>query len=97
MNMQEQAITMEIMMASDEDSYKIIWIDGERELDGKSIYICDVLHLLSNKINKKPLSKIIFRDYKLYDASVSDIPINIKTFEDLESWYLDFTGEEIDG
>ena len=88
---------MNILFVSDEDSYKTMWINGERVFDGSDgVRIEDVLWTISNKFNENPAERVEVRTFSMYDASTSDIPDSVNDCENLESWYLDQTGEEIE-
>lgn len=91
----ENKIVMKILIASDEDSYKTLWIDGEKKFDSSDGNIDDVIRILNESyLNKKP-ETIEFKNYNLYEASTFDIPDHVSTSEELSQWYEELTGEEL--
>ena len=82
--------TIEIMLASDDNDYLTLFVDGKREWDDSDDYIManafSYMAQLHNDMNHAEQIRIIFKHFQLYDLFCSDIPDEIKTFKDMQNW-----------
>jgi hypothetical protein len=89
-------MTLNILFASDQDSYKTIWINGKKVRDcSNNIYIEDILYMIQDFVNANgPITYMNVDACDLYEVSTSDIPDSINNYEELRDWYKNATGED---
>ena len=91
--------TINILFVSDQDSYKTIWVNGEKHYDSSdSIMLEDILWMVSGAVSNCSggCSAITVNTFSMNEASTSDIPDYVNDVDSLCDWYQEFTGEEIE-
>ena len=89
---------LNILLASDQDSYRTLWLNGIKVRESSdSIYLEDILYMIEDFVNENgSITDMNVEAYDLYETNTSEIPEEINTGEELCSWYLETTGEELE-
>ena len=89
---------LSILLASDQDGYQTLWLNGIKVRDSSdSIFLEDIFDMFEEFVNENgSITEMDVETYDLYEVNSSEIPEEISTGEELCSWFLETTGEELD-
>jgi predicted protein tyrosine phosphatase len=90
-------VNVRLVVVSDEDSYRTIWLNDERITDSESVCWEEIIQQIELQINSYVSPKMESHFLKMHDMNCSDIPKDVNTLEELLTWYKEKSGgEEMD-